>query len=159
MIRLNKLIISTFFISLFSISLLAAIEEDNFYTVEECRDIGYNKDTLKCSTCDKLTQFSLEELYTDCKSCCLEEKNQIHEKYAFAYIEYCECNIARFPQAHAFIKSDMASEWGSQLKVKHVRGSLPTLVMKDKRGVTMKSFNIESWDTNTIKEFLNGWLE
>ncbi|CEF63594.1 15 kDa selenoprotein [Strongyloides ratti] len=159
MVRVNKFIKSIFFIFTFSILLLDVFGEDDFYTIEECKDLGFNKDTLRCSTCDKLTQFSLEELYTDCKSCCWEEKDKVHEKYAFAYIEYCECNIARFPQAQAFIKSGMVSEWGNQLKVKHVRGSLPTLVMKDKKGMTIKSFNIESWDTNTIKEFLDGWLE
>uniref|UniRef100_A0A0K0FK33 Selenoprotein F n=1 Tax=Strongyloides venezuelensis TaxID=75913 RepID=A0A0K0FK33_STRVS len=150
---------STIILSFISTFLWIASGEDDFYTLEECKDLGYNRHTLQCSTCDKLTQFSLEELYTDCKSCCTEEKYKTHEKYAFAYIEYCECNIARFPQAQAFIKSGMVNEWGNQLKVKHVRGSLPTLVMKDKKGMTIKSFNIESWDTNTIKEFLSGWLE
>uniref|UniRef100_A0A0N4ZWZ0 Selenoprotein F n=1 Tax=Parastrongyloides trichosuri TaxID=131310 RepID=A0A0N4ZWZ0_PARTI len=146
------------FLTIISLILLIFGDED-FYTIEECSELGYNRNTLQCTTCEKLPQFSLEELYTDCKSCCTQEKIRIHEKYAFAFIEYCECNIARFPQVQAFIKSDMASEWGSQLKIKHVRGSLPTLVMKDKRGTTIKSLNIESWDTDTIKEFLNDWLE
>uniref|UniRef100_A0AC35TMP3 Sep15_SelM domain-containing protein n=1 Tax=Rhabditophanes sp. KR3021 TaxID=114890 RepID=A0AC35TMP3_9BILA len=135
------------------------IRGDDSMTEEECSELGFNKKSLQCSTCAKLNSFGLEELYTDCDSCCTKEKAVSHDKYPVAYIEYCDCNIARFPQAQAFIKGGMGSQWGSQLKVRHVRGVLPTLIMRDSKGKAQKTLNIESWNTDTITEFLNDWLE
>lgn len=59
----------------------------------------------------------------------------------------------------AFVKSEMKDQWGSKLKVRHVRGSLPTIHLKSEDGQSQRTLNIEKWDTDTITEFLNDWLE
>ena len=53
----------------------------------------------------------------------------------------------------------MKDQWGAKLKVRHVRGTLPTIVLKSADGRPQRSLNIEKWDTDTITEFLNDWLE
>ncbi|KAK6021238.1 hypothetical protein OSTOST_13098 [Ostertagia ostertagi] len=53
----------------------------------------------------------------------------------------------------------MASEWGDRVRVRHVRGVRPQIVLKDRSGSTAQTFNIEKWDTDTIKDFLNEWIE
>lgn len=53
----------------------------------------------------------------------------------------------------------MKDEWGSKLKIRYVRGVLPTIVLKNADGQTQKSLNVEKWDTDTLREFLNDWLE
>ncbi|KAI6243793.1 15 kDa selenoprotein [Aphelenchoides fujianensis] len=127
-------------------------------SVEECKEAGFNRGTLKCSSCQLLPQFHLDEIYTDCTRCCSEESS-VHEKYPYAVIEICECNLQRFPQVNAFVKGDLPSQWGSKLKIRHVRGVLPTIVLKNAEGVAQKTLNIERWDTDTIESFLNDWLE
>ncbi|KAE9547956.1 hypothetical protein FO519_008833 [Halicephalobus sp. NKZ332] len=148
---LRTLILSSIFISLTS----AELE----MTPEECKEVGFNPETLKCSTCDKLSNFQLEEILTDCQRCCQKEKTEAHERFPMAQIEICECNLGRFPQVNAFVKSEMKDQWGSKLKIRHVRGILPTVVLKSADGRPQKSLNIEKWDTDTITEFLNDWLE
>uniref|UniRef100_A0A1I7ZDX5 Selenoprotein F n=1 Tax=Steinernema glaseri TaxID=37863 RepID=A0A1I7ZDX5_9BILA len=128
---------------------------------EECRELGYNRETLKCQTCSLFVKYELEELLSDCRACCTAEdtsSTSTHEKYASADIEICECNLARFPQVQAFVKSSMVNQWGSNVKVRHVRGVLPTIVLKSYSGES-KRFNIEKWDTDTITDFLNSWLD
>uniref|UniRef100_A0A915EPZ9 Selenoprotein F n=1 Tax=Ditylenchus dipsaci TaxID=166011 RepID=A0A915EPZ9_9BILA len=87
------------------------------------------------------------------------EQKEEHERYPFAEFEVCECNLHRFPQITAFIRGEMKDQWGSKLKIRHVRGVLPTISLKGEDGQTAKSLNVEKWDTNTITEFLNGWLD
>lgn len=53
----------------------------------------------------------------------------------------------------------MKDQWGSKLKVRHVRGTLPTIHLKSEDGQSQRTLNIEKWDTDTITEFLNDWLE
>ncbi|KAK0404673.1 hypothetical protein QR680_017565 [Steinernema hermaphroditum] len=129
-------------------------------SAEECQELGYNRATLKCQTCSSFAKFKLEALISDCKACCTSDESGAsnHEKYSLAHIEICECNLARFPQVQAFVKSNMVNQWGSHVKVRHVRGVLPTIVLKNYAGES-KKFNIEKWDTDTISEFLNRYLE
>ncbi|VDM25500.1 unnamed protein product [Toxocara canis] len=94
----------------------------------------------------------------DCR-CSANKVEAEHKKYPLAHIEICECNLARFPQVQAFVKSDMVNQWGSHVKVRHVRGTLPTIKLKDVYGETQQTMNIEKWDTDTITEFLNAWID
>ncbi|KAM3727613.1 Selenoprotein [Dirofilaria immitis] len=127
---------------------------------EICQERGFNSESLQCSSCADLPQFHLDELVADCNSCCREDYGKTeHEKYPLAHIEICECNLGRFPQAEAFVKSNMVKKWGTCVKVRHVRGTLPTIKLLDAQGEVQKIMNIEKWDTDTITEFLNTWLE
>uniref|UniRef100_A0A0R3S4Z0 Selenoprotein F n=1 Tax=Elaeophora elaphi TaxID=1147741 RepID=A0A0R3S4Z0_9BILA len=133
---------------------------------QTCQERGFNSDSLQCSSCADLPKFHLNELLADCNSCCrkdyMETKQEVrkfHLKYPLAHIEICECNLGRFPQAEAFVKSNMVKKWGTCVKVHHVRGTLPTIKLLDEQGEVQKIMNIEKWDTDTITEFLNTWLE
>uniref|UniRef100_A0A914BUN3 Selenoprotein F n=1 Tax=Acrobeloides nanus TaxID=290746 RepID=A0A914BUN3_9BILA len=152
---LTKYLIS---FAVFLINCLLATSELT-YTPDECKELGFNVNTLKCSACDILTQFQLEQILTDCQRCCTKDKVDTHEKFPMAQIEICECNLHRFPQVNHFVKSELKDQWGSKLKVKHVRGTLPTIVLKNHDGQPQRSLNVEKWDTDTITEFLNDWLE
>ena len=134
------------------------VDEEPF-SEEECKELGYVKASLKCPSCHLMSQFNLEQIITDCLRCCSPEKKEAHERYPSAELEVCECNLYRFQQIAAFVKGDMKDEWGSKLKIRHVRGVLPTIVLKSADGQTQKSLNVEKWDTDTLREFLNDWLE
>jgi len=145
---------------LISIAVNSQKVDDIDLTPAECLELGLNRDALKCSACEFLPQFNLDELFSDCKRCCTQDKTTTHEKYPLAQIEYCECNIQRFPQVNAFVKSsNLNSQWGSKLKIKHVRGTLPTIVLKSADGQPQKTLNIERWDTDTITQFINEWID
>lgn len=45
----------------------------------ECTDLGLNRNALKCSACDLLPQFNLDEVFSDCKRCCIEDRKEAHE--------------------------------------------------------------------------------
>ncbi|VDN03671.1 unnamed protein product [Thelazia callipaeda] len=102
------------------------------------------------------------------KSCFKVLSNQLNhylprlyrKKYPLAFIEVCECNLARFPQVEEFVKSNMVKKWQACVKVRHVRGTLPTIKLLDAQAAEVKKImNIEKWDTDAITEFLNTWLE
>ncbi|CAI4223889.1 unnamed protein product [Auanema sp. JU1783] len=143
---------------LFVVPVIAEVEEYGL-SKEECVAAGFVPETLKCSSCERLSGYNLEILMTDCQSCCTKEKELQHEKYPLALIEVCECNLARFPQAQAFVHKDMASAWGGKVRVKHVRGVRPQIVLKDHKGISRQTLNIEKWDTGSITDFLNQWIE
>lgn len=58
----------------------------------------------------------------------------------------------------AFLRGDVKYHWGSKLRIKQVRGVLPTIVLKSLDGQTQKVLNIEKWDTDTVTEFLDNTL-
>ncbi|CAB3406065.1 unnamed protein product [Caenorhabditis bovis] len=126
---------------------------------EECRKAGFVPEDLQCGTCEKLGDFHLERLMTDCMKCCTKEQEFHHNKYPFAVLEVCDCNLARFPQIQAFVHKDMASQWYGKVKVKQVRGVRPTVLLKDISGVTKETLNVEQWDTDTLIDFFNQWIE
>ena len=59
--------------------LVAAVLAELELSHEECKEIGFNPETLKCSACEKLSQFQLEELMTDCQRCCSKDVTETHE--------------------------------------------------------------------------------
>ncbi|VDL66328.1 unnamed protein product [Nippostrongylus brasiliensis] len=128
-------------------------------SIDECKSAGFVPESLKCNLCDELGKFNLEMLMSDCLACCTKDKDDEHEKYPLAYVEVCECNLGRFPQVQAFVRQDMASQWGGRVKIRHVRGVLPQILLKDNSGNTKQTLNIEKWDTDTITAFLNEWIE
>ena len=105
------------------------------------------------------------------------------QKYPLAIMEVCECNLGRFPQMQAFVHNDMAAAWGGRVKVRHVRGVRPTIILKvdfniqrfthyfsykelfitksyiklmfqDANGVPRQTLNVEKWDTDTLTGYV-----
>ena len=54
----------------------------------------------------------------------------------------------------AFVKSEMKDQWGNKVKVRHVRGVLPTIVLKSADGRVQKSLNVSKkfYDFNGTKQ-------
>lgn len=99
------------------------------------------------------------------------------QKVAFARLEYCECNIANFPQVKgkwtikgwfslnpksfsplAFIRGDKHKKF-TKFNIKFVRGITPILKLLDDKHNVIEELNIQKWDTDTIEEFLNAKLD
>ena len=99
-------------------------------------------------------------LEEDCRRCCQEEKEVVTEtnKFAKAVLEVCSWKLGRFPQIQAFAKGDMRHEFAN-LEVKYKRGADPILHMKDAGGAVKDSLAIDSWNTDSIKEYLSAHLE
>uniref|UniRef100_A0A1I8ETV2 Selenoprotein F/M domain-containing protein n=1 Tax=Wuchereria bancrofti TaxID=6293 RepID=A0A1I8ETV2_WUCBA len=73
---------------------------------QTCQERGFNSESLQCSSCADLPQFHLDELVDDCNSCCRNDYVEMEQaKYPRAYIEICECNLGRFPQAEGWSTS------------------------------------------------------
>ncbi|VDM28749.1 unnamed protein product [Toxocara canis] len=56
-------------------------------SLSQCRDAGFNSETLQCSSCNELPQFHLDQLVDDCNACCTpdESENQ-HEVSLFRMV-------------------------------------------------------------------------
>uniref|UniRef100_A0A7I5EBQ8 Selenoprotein F n=1 Tax=Haemonchus contortus TaxID=6289 RepID=A0A7I5EBQ8_HAECO len=142
-----------------SLYVLASAEYVKYeLTYDECKEAGFVPESLKCSSCRPLPKFNLEFLLSDCLACCTKDEED-HPTYPYADIEVCDCNLARFPQAQAFVQENMAAPWGDSVKVRQVRGITPQIVLKDHSGKRIQTYNIEKWDTDTIKEFLTEFIE
>ncbi|XP_075587666.1 selenoprotein F [Dermatophagoides farinae] len=126
-------------------------------TDNECNQLGYNPAELFCSRCLELTKFELDNLKDSCMKCCRQDDDSNSKKYSFARLEYCECNIANFPQIKAFIRGDKSKKY-SNLKIKFVRGILPILKLLNEHHDVVDELNIQKWDTDTIEEFLDQHL-
>jgi len=42
----------------------------------ECRELGYDSNTLMCSSCDELKEFKLTALTNNCKQCCIKDREE-----------------------------------------------------------------------------------
>jgi len=66
--------------------------------------------------------------------------------------------LGSFPQVQAFVKSDKPGKFPN-LEVKYVGGQMPQIKLLDAEGVAQETLSITKWDTDTIEEFLNTYLE
>lgn len=151
-------LLTNFYLAILAIVVVVKCEDttkqDSTLSDEECRKVGFNKGELWCDRCSELNKFELDDLKPDCLKCCRDDDKISKKKYSFARLEYCECNIASFPQVKAFIRGDMSKKF-SNLKIKFVRGITPILKLLDDKHNVVDELNIQKWDTDTIEEFLN----
>lgn len=59
----------------------------------------------------------------------------------------------------AFVHKDMARQFDGKVRVKHVRGVRPQVALKDIDLNTKEVLSVEKWDTDTLIDFFNQWLE
>ncbi|XP_065576717.1 selenoprotein F-like [Artemia franciscana] len=60
------------------------------FSAEKCRELGFNKANLFCSSCEKLNHFNLTELEAPCKECCQGDTDLVEtKKYPKAVLEVC----------------------------------------------------------------------
>eukprot|EP00045_Choanoeca_perplexa_P022449 m.9591 g.9591 ORF g.9591 m.9591 type:complete len:150 (-) comp9455_c0_seq1:52-501(-) len=128
--------------------------------VDACSRAGFTEG-LACSSCKLLPEFGLEALQEDCDNCCEDDtlgQNKNVPRYPKAVLEMCDCKLRAFPQIEPFIKGRMKGHF-KNLKTKHIQAAAPRLKMMNDKGVVMERLNIESWDTDTVTEYLNERLE
>lgn len=129
------------------------------FTADDCWSLGFNKANLLCSSCDQLKNFQLEMLKDHCKECCHQDESvSVAKKYAKAVLEVCTCKFGAYPQIQAFIKSERPSKF-SNLQIKYVRGLDPIIKLFDKDGHLKETLAIDKWNTDSVEEFLNTYLE
>lgn len=69
------------------------------FTAQDCRELGFIKSQLLCSSCDNLKDFGLEEIKEQCKECCQKESGtSVGKRYAKAVLEVCTCKFGAYPQ-------------------------------------------------------------
>ncbi|CAO1297489.1 unnamed protein product [Diamesa tonsa] len=129
------------------------------FTVQDCKELGFIKSQLLCSSCDNLKDFGLEELKDHCQECCRKDSGTGGSRvYPKAILEVCTCKFGAYPQIQAFVKSDRPSKFPN-LTIKYVRGLDPHVKLLDKKGNVVETLSITKWNTDTIQEFFETHLE
>ncbi|XP_058460595.1 selenoprotein F [Malaya genurostris] len=135
------------------ISLLFVYTKSEF-TSKDCRELGFIKPQLFCSSCDSLGEYGLDELKDHCRECCQKdvEGNGKLKVYPKAVLEVCTCKFGAYPQIQAFIKSDRPAKFPN-LTIKYVRGLDPMVKLMDESGTVKETLSITKWNTDTVQEF------
>ncbi|KAH8345750.1 hypothetical protein KR067_003062 [Drosophila pandora] len=127
-------------------------------TAADCRELGFIKAQLMCSSCDKLDDFGLEAIKPHCKQCCtLDQQPAAQRTYAKAILEVCTCKFRAYPQIQAFIQSGRPSKFPN-LQIKYVRGLDPVVKLLDASGKVQETLSITKWNTDTVEEFFETHL-
>ncbi|GAB0096218.1 15 kDa selenoprotein [Sergentomyia squamirostris] len=128
------------------------------YSTQDCRELGYIKSQLMCSSCLNL-DYGLEDLKEPCLECCQADSDSpVSRKYPKAILEVCTCKFGAYPQIQAFIKSDRPSKFPN-LQIKYVRGLDPTVKLLNRKGEVKETLSITKWNTDTVQEFFETHLE
>uniref|UniRef100_A0A1A9WPZ3 Selenoprotein F n=1 Tax=Glossina brevipalpis TaxID=37001 RepID=A0A1A9WPZ3_9MUSC len=128
-------------------------------TTQSCRELGFIKNQLMCSNCEKLDDFGLETLKPNCRECCtLDQLPATHLRYPMAILEVCTCKFRAYPQIQAFIKSGRPAKFRN-LTIRYVRGLDPIIKLLDSNGNVKETLSITKWNTDTVEEFFETHLE
>jgi len=133
-------------------------------TEDECRALGFNRNNLLCSSCALLPQYDLDLLKKHCDDCCQDTggdgggANKSVRRYPKARLEVCGWKLGSFPQVQAFVKSDRPGKFPN-FQVKYVGGMMPQIKLIDGDDEVVETLSITKWDTDTIEEFLQTYLE
>ncbi|XP_014088642.2 selenoprotein F [Bactrocera oleae] len=129
------------------------------FTTQDCRELGFNKAQLMCSSCEKLNDFGLDSIKSHCKECCtLDKQPAAQRRWPKAILEVCTCKFRAYPQIEAFIKSGRPAKY-SNLQIKYMRGLDPIVKLLDARGNVQETLSITKWNTDTVDEFFDTHLE
>ncbi|KAK2718526.1 hypothetical protein QYM36_005757 [Artemia franciscana] len=113
------------------------------FSAEKCRELGFNKANLFCSSCEKLNHFNLTELEAPCKECCQGDTDLVEtKKYPKAVLEV------------SFVKSERARGIPN-FSVKYVRGADPIIKLYDEENRLQETYAVDKWNTDSVDEFLN----
>lgn len=129
------------------------------FTAQDCRELGFSKSQLLCSSCDNLKDFGLEEIKEQCIECCQKESGgSSGKRFPKAILEVCTCKFGTYPQIQAFCKSERPSKF-KNLEIKYLRGLDPQIKLLDKKGNVVETLSITKWNTDTVEEFFETHLE
>ncbi len=77
--------------SAISVLMPSALAESSMSDAE-CKQAGFNRAELLCSSCDILSNFDLRQLGDGCRACCKDDgsaEKRMFEKYPKAVLEVC----------------------------------------------------------------------
>jgi len=118
----------------------------------ECIDLGFTP-TLICSRCTTLQEFvNDKELQEECLRCCASDKSDDNTRWPYATIKVDRWRHFFFPKVEQFLKERAEKFVG--LKIKNRSGVFPTLSLEDETHHVVETVSIESWDPDTIEDFL-----
>jgi len=135
-------------------------------SAEECKAMGFNRNNLLCSSCALLPEYDLEILRKHCDSCCITDPDGEEggdgpkkvKRYPKARLEVCGWKLGAFPQVQAFVKSERPGKF-SNFEVKYMGGQMPQIKLIEADDTVAETLSITKWDTDTIEEFLQTYLE
>uniref|UniRef100_A0A2M4AJ81 Selenoprotein F n=1 Tax=Anopheles triannulatus TaxID=58253 RepID=A0A2M4AJ81_9DIPT len=141
------------FATIWALCVLRAIVVAEF-SAQDCRELGFIKSQLLCSSCKSLSDYGLNEFKEHCLECCQKdsETNAGLHVYPKAVLEVCTCKFGAYPQIQAFIKSDRPAKFPN-LTIKYVRGLDPLVKLMDEHGNVKETLSITKWNTDTVQEF------
>ncbi|XP_049543855.1 selenoprotein F [Anopheles darlingi] len=127
---------------------------DAEFSAQDCRELGFIKSQLLCSSCKSLSDYGLNEFKEHCLECCQKdsETNTSLNVYPKAVLEVCTCKFGAYPQIQAFIKSDRPAKFPN-LTIKYLRGLDPLVKLMDEHGNVKETLSITKWNTDTVQEF------
>ncbi|XP_043287305.1 selenoprotein F [Venturia canescens] len=127
------------------------------HSVDDCKHLGYSSANLLCSTCEKLNKFDLNDLYDNCRECCVKD-DVTEARYPKAVLEVCTCKFPAYPQIEAFIKNEKKNKKYTNLQIKYVRGLDPIMRLYDADNKLQDQLDITKWNTDSVDEFLHTHL-
>ncbi|KAF7259297.1 hypothetical protein EG68_06790 [Paragonimus skrjabini miyazakii] len=112
-----------------------------------CQQVGFTSQ-LKCGSCNELKRFKLDKIEKDCFECCeTEDAHRVIKKYSKADLVVL-----------TFISSKERKKL-TGLQLNYMKGARPTIRFFNEADVVEESHGIETWDNETIFEFLYERLE
>ncbi|OAD52694.1 15 kDa selenoprotein, partial [Eufriesea mexicana] len=126
------------------------------FSADDCKNLGFNKANLLCSTCEEFNKHGLIEILNNCNECCLKDNDSDASglrRYPRAILEVCTCKFGAYPQIQAFIRSDRHSKY-KNLQIKYVSGLDPIIKLLDADNKVEVILDIHKWDTDSVDEFL-----
>ena len=123
----------------------------NDKSVDECFNLGFNKNVLQCKTCEKLQSIVGDlELNENCSACCLASSAE--ETYKFIVLEVDKRMLPGFPDIGDVIKEKKKLH----LTVRYRIGKRPSLLMyKQKSDDTpAETVSVFTWDKDAIVDYI-----
>ena len=79
-------------VTLLYLCLTALLARVTFSLMDEatCLSRGFVSNDLKCSTCELMMEFNLEEIAVECRQCCQKVEEKKVSKYSRAILEICK---------------------------------------------------------------------
>jgi len=124
---------------------------------EHCEKLGFRKENLLCSSCQKLDEYVKDQaLYHECLECCtadLDDDQQEPQRFHSATLVLCKCILPHSPHLESFVTKEAANF--ANLQLQWVNGMQPVLELKNEDSRVVQSIGIAKWKTEHIVEFLN----
>eukprot|EP00796_Vickermania_ingenoplastis_P008719 gene8722-6128_t len=146
------------FLSSMWLVLMAAADK----SLEECERLGFMKDIVRCTDCDRLLFYTgSNTLLHECEACCSNRSSHTEEKATFteAHIEYAGMDRVLRERTSTeiglFYEMYKNEPYFPRLKFKQVSSvAIPRIVLRDTSTLQQASVQIAFWEAETIHDYL-----